>query len=147
MFPLLPTPLIVFSILFLCFITQVKPRLDTSQVAPPPHQTAGNVRNGNPLISVSSRAQMGGYRKILTVDPTEANTGIFHPSFFILLFPTSMPLTFSLPIPHGSERLHTAPPPPPAPTPTRARHWDAKHMVWLGLWYGSGYPGGGVRVL
>ena len=49
---------------------------------------------------------------MLALDPTEANTGLFHPSFFVLLFPTRMPLIFSQPMPHGADRLHTAPPPP-----------------------------------
>ena len=53
-----------FSILFIYFILQVKPWRDTSQGAPTPHQTASNVRNGNPLRLASSRAQKGGYRKI-----------------------------------------------------------------------------------
>ena len=110
--PLLPTLLLVFSILFLYFILQVKTRLETSQGAPSPHQTAGNVVNGSPSRTASSRAQKGGHGKISAVDPTESNMGLFHPSFFVLLFLTSIPLTFSFPIPHGSDRLHTVPPPP-----------------------------------
>ena len=51
-----------------------------------------------------------GYVKILYVDPMEANTRIFHPSFSFLLFPTSVPVTFSRQIPHGADRLDMAPP-------------------------------------
>ena len=90
----------------------MKPRQETSQGAPPPHQTAGNIRNGTPLKSASSNTQKGGNRKLSAVDPTEANTGIFRPSFFVLWFPTRMPLEFSRPIPHGADWLYTAPPPP-----------------------------------
>ena len=35
--------------------------------------------------------------------------GILLPSFFVLLFPTRIPLTFYQPILHGSCLLHTAP--------------------------------------
>ena len=47
----------------------------------------------------------------------KANTGILHPSFFVLLFPTRIPLTFSWPIPHGANCLNTA------PLPLRRRPW------------------------
>ena len=62
--------------------------METIQGAPPPpsHQTAGNVGNANPLILASSRGRMGGYGKIVAVDPTESNKGIFHPSFFVIFF-------------------------------------------------------------
>ena len=83
------------SILFLYFILQLKLWLDTIQGAPHPYQTASNVGNGNPLRSASSRSRKGCYGKISAVDPTEANTGFFYPSFFVLLFPTRMPLNFS----------------------------------------------------
>ena len=99
-------------ILFLCFIVQVKPRRETIQGAPPPHQTSGYVVNGNPSISASSHTRKGGYRKLLAVGSIEFNMGIFHSYFFVLSFPTRMPLTFSRPIPHGTDRLHMAPPPP-----------------------------------
>ena len=51
-----------FSILFIYFILKVKPRLETSQGAPPPRQTTGNVGSVNPLNSASPRA-LGGYGK------------------------------------------------------------------------------------
>ena len=52
-----------FSILSLYFILQVKPRLETIQGAPPPHQTAGNVRNGNLFQSSKGGLQKKiGYR-------------------------------------------------------------------------------------
>ena len=84
-----------FSVLFLYFILQVKPRLETSQGAPPPHQTAGNSGNSNPLRSMSSRYRRVGYRKISAVYPTTANTGIIRPSLLVLLLPTRMTITFS----------------------------------------------------
>ena len=71
-----------FSILFIYFIRQVKPRLETIQGAPPPHQMVGNIENGNPLISASPRDRKGGNGKRSAVDPTAANTGIFLPFFF-----------------------------------------------------------------
>ena len=40
----------------------------------------------------------------------ESNTGLFHPSFFVLWFSTRMLLTFSQPRTHGANRLHMAPP-------------------------------------
>ena len=46
------------------------------------------------------------------VNPTAANKGIFHPSFFVLFLLTRMPLTFYQPIPHGADHLHTSPPSP-----------------------------------
>ena len=95
--------------LFLNFILQVKPRLDTSQRAPPPHQTNGYIRNGYHSRSESSRFRKRGYGKISAVDHMEANTGLLPRSFFFLLLPTRMPLTFFLLIPHGANRLHTAP--------------------------------------
>ena len=101
-----------FYTLFLYFILQVKTLLDTSQGLPPPHQTAGNVINGNPSRSASSRARKGGYGKRSAVDPTAANTGVFHPSLFVLLLSTRMPLIFYRPIPHGVDCLHMALPPP-----------------------------------
>ena len=88
----------------------MKPRLETSQGAPLPHQMAGNPRNGNPLRLVSPRSRKGGYGKI-SADPTAANTGLLLPYFFVLLFPTRMPLKFSRPISHGANQLHTVPPP------------------------------------
>ena len=103
-----------FSILFLYFILQVKPWLDTIHGATPSRQTGGNFVKGNPLRSESPRAR-GVYGKIYAVYPTAAKTGIFHPSFFILLLPTRMPLTFSQQIYHGDDRLQTALPLP--------RHW------------------------
>ena len=45
----------------------------------------------------------------MAIDPTKANTGIFRPSFFVLVFPARIPLTFSRRIPHGADRLYTAP--------------------------------------
>ena len=107
--PLLPTLLLFLSILFLYFILQVKPRRETSQGEPPPHQTAGKVRDGNPLRSASSNTRKGGYGKLSPVDPTEANTGLFHPSFFVLWILTRMPFIFYRPIPYGADRLPTAP--------------------------------------
>ena len=112
-------------ILFLYFILQVKPRLETSQEALPPHQTAGNVINSNPSRSASPRSRKGGYVKILAMDPTESNTGFFLPSFFVLLFPAMMPLTSSQPIPHGDDRLYTAA--PPAPMPNQEFHRETNN--------------------
>ena len=73
-----------------------------------PHQTASNVGNGNPSRLASSRAWKGAYGKISAVDPTEANLELFHTSFFVIFFPTRMPLTFSWTIPHGAGLLHMA---------------------------------------
>ena len=101
-----------FLIPFLYFILHVKPWLQTSQGAPPPHQPASNAGNGNPSRSVSFRSWKGRYRKRLAIYPTSDNKGIFPPSFFILLFPTRMPLTFYRPILHCAVLLHTAPPLP-----------------------------------
>ena len=84
-----------FSILFLYFILQVKPRLETSERAPSPHQTAGNVGNGKPLRLASSRARKGSYRKIPAVDPTESNTGIFILPFSSLCFRQVCHLNFT----------------------------------------------------
>ena len=67
----------IFSILFLYFVLKIKMRPETRKGAPPPHQTSGNVRNGNPLRLASFKYRKGGYGKILAIDPTEANTGIF----------------------------------------------------------------------
>ena len=99
---MLPTLLIICSIIIFLFIVQVKPRQKISQVA--------KSGNGNLLILAFSRARKGVYRKILAVYSTAANTGLFHPSFFVLLFLTRMPLTFSWPIPYGADRLYMAPP-------------------------------------
>ena len=93
------------------FILQVKTWLETIQGAPHPHQTAGNIGNGNPLRSVSPRSQQAGYGKILAIDPTEANMGLFPPSFFTIFFSTRTALNLSRPITHSSNRLHMAPPP------------------------------------
>ena len=41
----------------------MKPRLDTSQGAPPSHQMDGNVGNGIPSRYISPRSLKGGYRK------------------------------------------------------------------------------------
>ena len=63
----------------------MKPRLETSQGAPPPpYQTTGNFGNGNPLILTSPSAQKRGYGKRTAVDCTVASTGLFLPflSFF-----------------------------------------------------------------
>ena len=54
-------------------------------------------------------ADLKGYGKKLAVYPTASNTGLFLPSFFVLSFPTRIPLNFSRPIHHGANRLHTAP--------------------------------------
>ena len=132
----------LFLLFFLYFILQLKPWRNTSQGAPPPHQTSGNIGNGNPLRSASSNNRKGGYGKLSDVGPTEANTGLFHPSFFVLWFPTSMPLTFYRPIPHGAAAAA-----PPAPAPTRACHRYVENPGWLGLWAGAGDPGGGARRL
>ena len=132
----------IFSIIFIYFILQVKPHRETIQEAPTPHQTVNNVRNSNPLGSTSSNTRKGGYGKLSDVGPTEANTGLFHPSFFVLWFPTSMPLTFYRPIPHGAAAAA-----PPAPAPTRACHRYVENPGWLGLWAGAGDPGGGARRL
>ena len=86
--------------------------LDTSQGAPPPHQTAGNIRNGNPLRLAFPRSQKGGYGKILAVDTTSANTGLFLRPFSFFLFTIRMPVNFYRPISHGANRLHMAPPTP-----------------------------------
>ena len=85
----------------------MKPRQETSQGAPSPHQTDCNAENGNPSISSSSNTQKGGYKKLSVIGPTEANTGIFHPSFFVLWFTTRMALTFYQLLPHGADHLHT----------------------------------------
>ena len=52
-----------FSVLFLYFILQVKPRLETSQGGLTPHQRAGNTGNSKPSRSASPRSRRGGYRK------------------------------------------------------------------------------------
>ena len=98
-----------FFYFFLYFILQVKPWLEKIQGAPPLHQTSGNVGNSNPSRLESSKYRKGGYAKISAIDPTEANTGLFHPSFFVLVFPTRMSLNFYRTITHGSNSLHTAP--------------------------------------
>ena len=88
----------------------MKLRQETIQGAPPPHQTAGNVVNGNPSRLASSNTRKGGYGKLSAVGPTESNTGIFHPYFFVFWFLTRVSLTFSWTIPHGTNLLQTAPP-------------------------------------
>ena len=119
--PLLPTLLLFFSILFLCFILQVKPRRETSQGAPPPHQTVSNVGNGKPLRSASYHTQKGDYGKLSAVVPMEANTEIFHLSFFVLWFTTRMSLNLLLADPpwHRQPAQGAAADTPPAPAPTR----------------------------
>ena len=96
-----------FLILFLYFIIQAKPRLDTSHGALPKLQMAYNIGNGNPSRLASLRSQKEGYRKRSAVYPTAANTRLLLPSFFVLLFPTRMPLNFYRPTSHGSNHPHT----------------------------------------
>ena len=134
-----------FSILFLYFIIKVKPRLEIIQGAPPSHQTVGNVGNGIPSRLLSPRARKGGYGKISAVYPTASNTGILRPSFFVLLLPTRILLTFSLLIPHGADRLHTALLPPLRQPQYRDHHWDTKHPGCLGLYAVTGHMGSGTR--
>ena len=114
----LPT-LLLFFYYFLYFILQVKPQEETSQGALPLHKLAGNVGNGYQSRSASFNSQERGYGKPSAVDLIEANTGLFHPSFFVLWFLTRMPLKFYRLIPHGANRLHTSPP------PLRRRHCAA----------------------
>ena len=117
----------IFFVIFIYFILQVKPRQETSQRVPPPHQTSGNVVNDNPLISVSSQTKKGRYVNL---------------SFFFIDFRRGYHLPFPKPIPHGVNHLHTAP--PSAPAPTWYCHQDIEHMWQPGLWGGTGHPGGGV---
>ena len=111
----------------------MKLRLDTSQGGAPSNQTAGNIKNGNPLISVSPRARKGGHRKRLAVYPTAANMRLLLPSFFILLFPTRMPLTVSQPITYGNNGLHTA------PAHRQPRHPPGLSIGTLSIRYGQGF--------
>ena len=119
-----------FYIIFLYFILQVKTWQETSQGSPAPYQTASNVGNCNLSILASSNTREGGYVKLLAVGPTEANTGLFHSSFFVFLFLTRMPLTFSKPLPHGADRLHT-PPMPQRPS--------GIFIKMLNIWDGQGF--------
>ena len=118
MFSLLPT-LLLNLFFYLYFTLQVKPQLETGQGELLPHQTVGNLGNGNPLRSAYPSAQKGGYGKKNSRFSTVANMGF---SFLFRTFlpePTRMPLTFYGPILYGTNCLHRAPPPlrrqPPHP--------------------------------
>ena len=135
-----------FSILFLYFILQVKPRLETSQGVPLPHQTVGNAKNGNPLRLASSRSKKGGYgKKIGRRSYNSQYRGflsfVFRPFAFdedaTYLFPTDTP--WRQPPAHVGDVAT-----PPAPTPNWVRHWDVKHLGWPGIWAGAVYPGSGA---
>ena len=137
-----------FSFPPLYFNTQVKPRMETSQGAPPPHQTVGNVGNVNPSRLAFSGSWKGGYGKISAVDPRVANTRLFLPSFFVLLFPTRMPLTFSRndnpwqgPPAHGTGASALL-----ALMPTQAHYQDTKYTRLWGFRDGVDHTDSGARV-
>ena len=126
----------------------MKPHLGKIQGGAHPHQTTGNVGNGNhsTSISASSRYRKGGCGKISTVDSTLANTGLFLPSFFVLFFDKDSTYLFPTnpqwcrPPAHG-----TAVDTPPPPMPTQDCHWENKHPIWPECRAGAGHPGGGTR--
>ena len=74
----------IFSISFIYFTLQVKPRPETIPRAPPPQQTARNTRNISSPRSTSPSVQKWGYEKIMAIDSTVANSGLF--LIFVLLF-------------------------------------------------------------
>ena len=124
-----------FFLFSLYFTLQVKPRPETSQGAPLPHQTTGNTRNGSSLRLASPSDQRGGYGKRTAVDYTVANTGIFLLFCPFLTGSTRMPLTVSWLILHGTNWLHKVLPPPccqPPPSPRLT-------IGALNIWYGWGF--------
>ena len=134
----------IFFNSFLYFILQVKPRQETNQGVPPPHQTADNVINENPSRLASSHTQKGGYGKLLAIGTMEANTGIFHPFLFRPLG-SDKDATHLLPTypPWRRPPAHSAVTAEPLdPAPTGACHQDADHLGRPGLWTGAGHPGG-----
>ena len=136
-----------FSILFIYFILQVKPRLDKIQGAPPPHQTSNNVGNGNPSRSASPRARKGGYGEKIIRRFYSSQYGDF-PSFLFRPFASDKYATYIFPTdpPWRQPPAHSAATAaPPSPTPTWDFHRDTKHPGWTRFWVVTGHPGGGTR--
>ena len=136
-----------FSILFLYFILQVKPRLETSQGVPLPHQTVGNAKNGNPLRLASSRSKKGGYGKNIGRRSYNSQYRGFL-SFIFRPFASDEDATYLSPTDPPWCRLPThgaVAAAPPSPTPTRSCHCWNEHLGWMGFWSGIGHPGGGTQ--
>ena len=73
--------------------------------------------------------------KILSVYPTVGNTGLFLSSFFVLLFPLRVSLTFYWLILHGANRLNMLLPP-------LRRCLQRPPRIAIGtlnIWYGRGF--------
>ena len=147
--PSRPTLLLFYSILFLYFTPQVKPRMETSQRAPPPHQTNGNVVNGNPFETGVFQILKGGLQKNIGCRSYGSQYGAFS-SFLFCPFVYDEDATYLLltdhpwhqPPAHGTTNTATQ-----SPTSTQDCHWDSKHPGWPGIWAGTGYPGGGAQGL
>ena len=102
-----------------------------------PAQKGQYCQKRQPLKISVFNSSKGGQRKNDGCRSYGSQYGDFHLSSLVLLFPTMTPLAFSQPIPHGADRLHTAPPRlclrPPYPPGLAIRTLNIRYGRGFGL--------------